>query len=150
MKISRRTWIGQAIALGLIKPAWALGENSMLDVAELLIEGVSVARPRAWERALLELSSSTSIEVNPKTMQLAPEDERVYEHPFSVLILQQPLPILSSKAITILRRYLSYGGFLLIDDTSANPGGPIYRSVQSLCSRLFPTRPLSPLRSLSG
>ena len=87
MKISRRTCIGQAIAVGLSKPAWALGETSMLDVAELLIDGVSIARPRAWERALLELSSSTSIEVNPKTTQLAPDDERVYEHPFSVLIL---------------------------------------------------------------
>ena len=97
--VSRRTLLAQLLALGITRPAWGLGENSMLDVAELLIDGVSTARPRAWERALLELSSSTSIEVNPKTIQIAPEDERVYEHPFSVLILEKPLPKISSTSI---------------------------------------------------
>ena len=32
-----------SIGIGSSRPAWALGETSMLDVAELLIDGVSTA-----------------------------------------------------------------------------------------------------------
>ncbi|RME25997.1 MAG: DUF4159 domain-containing protein, partial [Deltaproteobacteria bacterium] len=55
------------------------------------------------------------------------------------------LPELSEAAAENLVRFLSYGGFLLVDDASGVPGGALSRSVTALARRLFPTRPLSPL-----
>jgi hypothetical protein len=52
---------------------------------------------------------------------------------------------MSDDAIQQITRFLSYGGFLLIDDASGTRGGPFEDSIRELSSRLFPTRPLSSL-----
>ena len=41
-----------------------------------------------------------------------------------------------------MRRYLSYGGFLFIDDNSAQPGSAFDASVRKMVSALFPQNPL--------
>ena len=94
---------------------------------------------------LYEVIQSTSVECNPTAFQFTPEDPELFEHPFCVLIGDQSLPPVSEEAVQQLQRYLSYGGFLLVDDASGTPGGAFESSVRELCLRIFPTRPLSPL-----
>ncbi len=125
--------------------AAALGPSSQLDVAEIVLPSGTTSRPRAWERLLFEVINSTSVTANPSAVQVAPEDPLLFRHPFSVLLGAGQLPALSDVAIEQLVRYLSYGGFIVIDDTTGSLGGPFARSVRQLCRRLFPTRPLAPL-----
>jgi hypothetical protein len=59
---------------------------------------------------------STSVECEPRTVQVDPEDPELFAHPFSVLLGTGELPELSEAAVAQLVRYLSYGGFLLIEN----------------------------------
>ena len=90
-------------------------------------------------------SLNRGISSHPTAFQFAPEDPALFEHPFCVLIGDGTLPPVSDEAVQQIQRFLSYGGFLLIDDASGTPGGGFEGSVRELCSRVFPTRPLSPL-----
>ena len=150
--ISRRTFIQMSNTFGLTsllypKASWAFGAESQVGVAEIILDGISISRPLAWERALIATSSTTSIDVNPTSFKVTLSNNDIYLHPFSVLILEKPLPQLPKESLQRLQRYLSYGGFLLIDDTSGRKDGPIHESVINLCRQLFPTKPLAPLRA---
>lgn len=148
---TRRRLLGLAAGLpalpALLGTARALGPASLLDVAEVSLASGTTSRPNAWRRLLYEVMQTTSIEANPEAVQLSPEDPALFAHPFSALIGTGALPSLSEGAVAQLVRYLSYGGFLLIDDATGQPDGPFARSVRALCARLFPTRPLSPLHA---
>jgi hypothetical protein len=134
-----------AAALGLPSVASGFGSPSMLDVAELVIPGVSVHRPGAWKRLLFEIIQTTSVEASPVTVQVDPEDPVLFEHPFCVLVAEAPIAGLSDAGVRQIERFLSYGGFLLIDDASGEGDGAIAKSVRRLAGRIFPTRPVSPL-----
>lgn len=140
----RSALLGGLATLTIPQISWGLGAGSQLDVAEVMVPG-TLSRPGAWQRVLFEVIQSTSIEANPQAVQLDPEDPELFAHPFSVLIGAEALPPLSDNAARQLHRYLTYGGFLLIDDASGVPDGPFAQSVRRLCARLFPTRTLSPL-----
>lgn len=143
--LTRRRLLASAAALAAAPRAWALGQGSRLDVAEIMLPSNTASRPEAWRRLLFEVIQTTSIEADPDAVQLSPEDPELFAHPFSVLIGTGELPELSEVAVEQLRRYLSYGGFLLFDDATGSPGGAFARSVNRLAARLFPTRPMSPL-----
>lgn len=152
---SRRDLVKAFTALVASAPfgslAHALGPDSQFDVAELVFSGKgsngqlrnTLSRPNAWKRMLYEVIQSTSIECNPEAFQFTPEDPALFEHPFCVLIGDGALPEFSDEAVQQIVRYLSYGGFLLLDDASGSRAGPFEDSVRALCARLFPTRPLS-------
>jgi hypothetical protein len=144
---SRRSFIGGAASVALLsgRGARALGAATRFDVAELVLASGTATRPAAWERLLFETIQSTSVECEPRAVALSPEDPALFAHPFCVLIGTGALPPLSEAAVEQLRRYLTYGGFLLLDDASGAPGGAFARSARALAGRLFPTRPLSPL-----
>ena len=48
------------------------------------------ARPNAWARLLHEVENTTSVEVEPRTVELEPEDPALFQHPFSVLVGNGP------------------------------------------------------------
>ncbi|MEC7946495.1 MAG: DUF4159 domain-containing protein [Myxococcota bacterium] len=127
------------------RPVRGLGASSQLDVAELMLPSGSTSRPAAWARLLYEVIQTTSVEADPRAVQLEPDDPALFAHPFSVLVGTGGFDPLSAVAVEQLRRYLSYGGFLLLDDATGSPDGPFAASVRRLGRRLFPTRPLSPL-----
>jgi hypothetical protein len=139
----------QILALGggllACPPAVAFGEASLVDVAELALPDGTVSRPNAWKRLLYEVIQTTSVECSPRPVLISPDLPELFEHPFSVLVLDGPFAPLSDVGVEQLSRYLAYGGFLLIDDTTGAERGPLDASVRRLIGRLFPTRPLSPL-----
>lgn len=146
---SRRRFLRDGALLGaaLLAPgrALALGERSRFRIAELALSSGTGSRPGAWTRLLYEVIQATSVVCDPVPARLAPEDPALFQHPFAVIVGTGALPTLSDAMIEPLVRYLSYGGFLLLDDASGNPDGPFFRSARELALRLFPTRPLSPL-----
>jgi hypothetical protein len=142
--MKRKSFIQIALML-CSKPVWALGKNSELDIAELILNEDSISRPLAWEQGLYTVMQSTSIEANPRAVQISPESEELFWHPFSVLIGKDAFSPLSDKAIENIRRYLIYGGFLLVDDASGNANSAFKQSVSRMCERVFPTNQLLPL-----
>ncbi len=127
--------------------AHALGRSSEADVAEIVLPSGTISRPDAWTRLLYELEVTTSIETVTSVVQLPPEDPALFDHPFAVLSGSGPFAPLSTEARQQLVRYISYGGFLFIDDATGLESSGFDTSVRRLCGRLFPTRPLAYLPS---
>ena len=137
---------GALLAPSMTRPAWALGEASKVDVCEIVLPSGTVSRPSAWLRMQYKIQSVTSVEVADRVVQVAPEDPKLFEHPFAVLCGDSALPEMTETQVQQLARYISYGGFLFIDDTSGTEeSSPFDVSVRRLLDRLFPTRPLHPL-----
>ena len=143
---SRRQLLA-SLSAGLLLPsaAWGFGTASRFHVAEIELGRGTLHRPQAWKRMLHELIQATSIEANPIAVKVNPKDPALFEHPFAVLVGDEALPTIEDEAVHQLRRYLSYGGFLLIDDASGTGTGAFAESARELTRRIFPTRPLSPL-----
>jgi hypothetical protein len=137
-----------AAAGGLVAgPAWALGDASALDIAEIQLQRGTLSRPLAWERLLAELVQTTSVVATPRVVQVEPDDPTLFAHPIAVLVGDGALPPLTDRAAEQLTRFLSYGGFLFIDDTSGLPDSPFDGSVRRVVQRIFPNRPLTVLSS---
>lgn len=130
---------------GLRGRARALGGGGRVDVAELQLARGTVSRPEAWKRLLFEIIQTTSVEASPEVAQLAPDDPALFMHPFAVLSGDAALPALGDAAREQLQRYLSYGGFLVIDDASGTLQSDFDASARRLVADLFPTRPLQVL-----
>lgn len=146
MTPTRRDLLLAALA-GSVVPARALafGPSTRIDVAELDLGKGTLQRPEAWQRLLYEVSSTTSVEVEPQAVRVAPDELDLFEHPFLVLQGDAAFKMPDQVGMEQLTRYLAYGGFLVIDDTTGSDDSSFDRSVRELCRRLFPTRPLGQL-----
>ena len=87
---TRRHLLGAGLAslglAGLPRLARGLGSTSLVDVAEIQLTSGTTSRPQAWHRLLFEVMQSTSVECEPRTVQVDPEDPELFAHPFSVLL----------------------------------------------------------------
>lgn len=142
----RRDWLVGAGA-SLLAPGIArgFGETTRVDVCELDLGPGTLSRPNAWKRLLYEVRQTTSVECEARSVRLRPDDPALFEHPLCVLLGDGAFPEVSDAGIEQLERYLSYGGFLVIDDTTASDRGGFDEAARRLVDRLFPTRPLGPL-----
>ncbi len=143
--LTRRSLLAGAAAFALAPRVRAVGPASEVDLAEIQLPSGTVSRPDAWTRLLFELLQSTSVEAEPRVVPLAPDDPALFRHPFAVLAGDGALPNLTEAATQQLVRYLSYGGFLFIDDVSGERDSAFDASVRAMVRRLFPTRPLTVL-----
>jgi len=145
--MNRRDLLKIAGLAALPLPALAFGDSSKVGVAQLAMETGTILRPAAWSRLLYEVQITTSIETAAKVVQVPPESPELFGHPFSVLVGDGVLPSLSDDAIKKLRDYLTYGGFLFIDDSSGLEASPFDGAARDLVGQIFPTHPLVPLPS---
>jgi hypothetical protein len=146
--MKRRIFVQGTVAifgLGLSSKSWGLGKDSQLDVAEVMAFAGALSRPSSWERGLFEVNRSTSIDSNSTSVQVSPEKAELFAHPFSVMIGTDEFEPLSELAIENLRRYLIYGGFLLLDDASGRKDSGFRKSVRRMAKRIFPTQSFLPL-----
>src|SRR3954470_15747791 len=124
---SRRTLLKAALAAGLSWPlrARAFGDASRLVFAQLRHGGRWDPRPDGLPRLAWEVAKRTSIETSPLVRALSGPDPDLFRHPFTVLSSDVALPPMADVEVSALRRYISYGGFLLVDDASAQSGGAL-------------------------
>lgn len=141
--MNRRAFLASSV--GMAATAHAATRVSHLDVAEIQLSRGTTSRPEAWIRLLFEVIQTTSVEAEPRAVQLAPDDPTLFDHPFAVLLGNDEIPPLTAAAREQLGRYLAYGGFLFIDDTTGDRDSGFDRSVRPLIAQLFPTRPLQVL-----
>src|SRR5260370_23387996 len=112
--------------------ALAFGDAARLVFAQVRHGGRWDPRPDGLSRLSWEIAKRTSIETAPVVKPLGLADPELFRYPLAVLSSDQGFPEPADNEIAELRRYLSYGGFLFVDDSSAVRGGAFERSARQL------------------
>jgi len=129
--------LGLGLAL-LARRALAFGDSARVTFAQLRHGGRWDPRPDGLSRLAWEIAKRTSIETSPAVKSIALADPELFRYPFAVLSSDQGIPAPADNEVAELRRYLSYGGFLLMDDANAARGGAFEQSARQLVSRIVP------------
>lgn len=121
----------------------ALADYSKLTLPIIKYRGGDYRpRPEAVRSLMAQLARRTSIEVNREPIEIALTDPNLYHYPFIYLAGNAGFEPFSPKELRILRHYLGFGGFLLIDDNSSKIHSEFDASVRNLISQLFSKIPL--------
>lgn len=154
MANSPRTWTRRSVvtaglrgvaalaAWAIVKPstAAALGPSSKFRVGHLQLGSGAAWNPRplALKRFAWEVEKRTAIDValEPAVVTLA--SEALHETPFLYLSGDREFDLPSGAAIEALRRFLTFGGFLLIDSAQAGAGSGFDASVRRLLAAVYP------------
>ena len=126
------------LAALLPRRAAAFGDAARLVFAQVRHAGRWDPRPDGLPRLAWEISRRTSIETSPAVKPVSLSDPDLFRTPLAILSSDAAVPALSDAELAGLRRYLSYGGLLLCDDASAQPGGPFEQSCKALIAGALP------------
>jgi Domain of unknown function (DUF4159) len=140
--ISRRHLLSLSLLLAA-RRALAFGDEARLTFAQLRHGGRWDPRPDGLSRLAWEISRRTSIETSPLVKPIGFADPDLFRYPFAVLSSDAGFPAPADNEVAELRRYLSYGGFLLVDDSSGQRGSAFEQSARQLISRVAPGAQLS-------
>ena len=119
--------------------AEAIGPSSKFRFGHLRLGTQANPRPNALRRMAWELEKRTSIEVDLETPEVTPLSPTLHETPFLYLSGDREIELPSAAGIESLRRFLTFGGFLLIDSAEGSPDGAFDHSVRRLIAAVFPT-----------
>ena len=123
--------------------AWAIGDFSKLRIAFLKYEGGNYKpRPEAIESLLAQVAKRTSVEVKRDNLDIDLKNPDLFRLPMIFMSGKNAFKRFSPGDLKTLRSYLSYGGFLLIDDNSGKAGSGFDNSIRFMVSQLFPNTPL--------
>jgi len=140
--LSRRTLLtGATVAAAHAlwpRAAFAIGDRSNLEFARLMLPGLPDVRSTALRRLAWEVVRRTSIVTASESPELHPADAALFRHPFMVLTGDRAFGLPSDADLARLRRYLTYGGFLLIDSAEGRAGGGFDESVRRMLAQLLP------------
>jgi len=132
-----------SLAVLTIYPSITYAGYSSLSIPQLKYEG---GQPKPYPTAIGSLLSQvarrTSIEINREPLQIRLSDPNLYRYPFIYMAGNEKFEPFSQKKLHRLRDYLSYGGFILIDDNSAEANSKFDVSVREMIEALFPQVPL--------
>jgi len=137
----REVLIASVALLGLVVPTQAMGQgpSSKVQLAQLrYVGGNAFPRPTGLERLAWELDKRTSIAMALDVVALTLRDKRLFHFPFLYLGGDSAFRLPSEQELLRLRRFLVYGGTLLIDSAEARPGGGFDRSVRALIAHTLP------------
>lgn len=109
-----------------------------LRVGQIETNGNWNPRPNALRRVLWEVATRTSIEVDLEPQATPPDDPRLFRYPFLYWGGSGGFSPFSEDAVRGLRRHLTYGGMLVVDNADADPGGEFDRGVRREIGRIFP------------
>ncbi|MCP4445744.1 MAG: DUF4159 domain-containing protein [Myxococcales bacterium] len=139
--LSRRNFLGLSLAgWGLLRArlAKAIGPSSLLQLGQLELGQNWQPRPSALGRLIREVDKRTSIVVDltPRSVRLADKD--LHETPILYLAGDREFPMPSTEEVGKLRRFLTLGGFLIIDSAEGRSDGAFDGSVRQLVETLYP------------
>jgi hypothetical protein len=150
-RLTRRAALGRllrgagAVAAGGLalsgrpRRARAIGDDSMLALAQVRHSGNWNPRPTAALALAEEIRYRTSIDVRLERTQVTLAEAALFSHPFLLLQSGGELPRLSRVEADNLKKFLELGGFLLADNVGKmTPSEPFDRSFRAELKRLFP------------
>jgi hypothetical protein len=138
--LNRRELLAAALVLAARK-AVAIGPGSKFRFGQLEL-GAGAAwnpRPNALKRMAWEIEKRTSIDVELEPAIVMPTGGSLHETPFLYLAGDRAFELPSTAGIEALRRFLTFGGFLLVDSAEGTPDGAFDGSVRKLASAIFPS-----------
>ena len=151
----RHMWRGLAAAPAVLTPLWparstALSASNTFALAQLKYTGGQWdPRPRATLALMREIRQRTSVETEDERVVVTLQDPALFSYPFLYMTGEQGFSPLTDSALATLRRYLLFGGLLLIDDARGNKGRDFDASVRRDMARLFPDKPLKVLAPIT-
>ncbi|HEY6876779.1 MAG TPA: DUF4159 domain-containing protein [Polyangiales bacterium] len=131
----------------LIAPARALGPGDGIEVRRVHVgpaheEGAP--RERAAERLAWEVRKRTSIETALTPSHTRFDDASIFRTPLLYWSSDRGFDPLSERELSGLRRFVEYGGFVIIDDAAPETGS-FDASVRRELARAFPSERLERL-----
>ena len=122
---------------------FAHADYSRLSIAQVHYKGgESNPNPTAAGSLLSQVARRTSIEINRDPLKIKLLSPKLYRYPFIYMAGNKKFEPFSQNELHRLRDYLSYGGFLLVDDNSAKAHSDFDSSVRGMIDELFPQIPL--------
>ncbi len=121
----------------LPKRASAFGERSLFVPAMAKHGGNWNARANGLRRLAWEVASRSSVETLPTTKPIALDDTELFQLPFLYMGSDVPIPPLTEPEVSNLRRYLTYGGFLVAEVNDPTAQG-VDASFRKELSRVLP------------
>lgn len=141
--LTRRGLLGGGLAaaatLLVSRRARALGPATRFRFGQLQLGGGPGPRPNALRRLGWEIEKRTSIDVELDPKLVTPTSDTLHETPFLYLAGDRELELPSAAGIDALRRFLTFGGFLLIDSAEGSTDGAFDSSVRKLMAAVFPS-----------
>ncbi len=121
-------------ALGHAVPA-----SNVFTLAQLQYQGGQWdPRPLATASLMQEVRLRTSVETRDERHTLLMRDPALFSYPFLYMTGERGFPPFSDEDVVLLRRYLLFGGLLLIDDARGTKGQDFDASVRREIARVFP------------
>ncbi len=135
--------LAAAAASALPRRADAIGPSSKFRFGSLTLSGRPQPgpRPNALRRIGWEIAKKTSIQVELEPALVTPTSDKLHETPFLYLAGDRELELPSQAGIEALRRFLTFGGFLLIDSAEGTTDGAFDGSVRKLIAAIFQKSP---------
>ena len=148
-RLTRRNLLLGTAALAplLSRRADAFGEKSRFIPAVARHGGRWDARLSGLRRIAWELQRRTSVEVVPDARGFPLSSPDLFEYPFLYMGGEGAFPALTEAEVTNLRRYLTYGGFLLGDANDGSDGDGFDASFRREMARVLPQNPLADVPS---
>ena len=144
----RNLLLGTAALLPLLgRRASAFGEKSRFIPAVARHGGRWDARLSGLRRIAWELQRRTSVEVVPDARPFALSSPDLFEYPFLYFGGEGAFPSLTDAEVENLRRYLTFGGFMLADANDGSDGAGFDSSFRREMARVLPQSPLTPVPS---
>ena len=140
--ITRRQLLtGGAAALATLaitnKRARAIGPGSKFRFGALSL-GAPLPHPNGLRRLAWEIDKRTAIDVDLDTPVVTPTSDKLHETPFLYLAGDREIALPDQASLESLRRFLTFGGFLLIDSAEGSTDGAFDHSVRRLIEAVFP------------
>jgi hypothetical protein len=120
------------------RSSWAIGASSKFRFGQLALGASWNPRPSALRRLAWELEKRTSVEVELEAGKVALTSDKLHETPFLYFAGDRAFDLPATTAIDALRRYLTFGGFLLVDSAEGSTDGAFDQSVRKLLDAVFP------------
>jgi hypothetical protein len=141
--VTRRGFLAGAaavLAAAALRPnfARAIGPGSKFRFGQLQLGSAKAPRPAALKRLAWEIEKRTSIDIDLEPVTVLPTSAELVDTPFLYLAGERDFELPSASGIEALRRFLTFGGFLLIDSAEGQTDGAFDGSVRKLVKAIYP------------
>ncbi len=136
--IDRRTVLAAGLVLAMTRRARAIGPGAKFRFGQLTLGATAPPRPNALRRMAWEIDKRTSIEVALEAAPVTPSSPDLHDTPFLYLAGDREFALPPREGIEALRRFLTFGGFLLADSAEGTTDGAFDKSVRALFGALYP------------
>lgn len=102
-------------------------------------------RPRVAAPIMQEVARRTSVETADQRRELTPTDRDLFSYPFLYMAGRRRFEPFTGPEIESLRRFLGFGGLLLVDDATGVADSEFARSVKEQFARVLPGKPFARL-----